>query len=150
EGGGRRQGPAPALKLTPGRSRRTILRTETHSGGDSRMKKIAAIVAVLALVSLQGALACDKDKDKTAQAAPAGGAGGKEVVLTGYLTDSKCGDAHSKSCPADCLKKGAKVQLHADAKVYTLVKLDAPETHFGYEVKVTGLLDESTSTIQVA
>ena len=113
------------------------------------MKKIAAVLAVLALVPLAGAFACDHDKDKTSQAAPAP-AVGKDVVLTGYLTDSKCGESHSKSCPMDCLKKGAKLQLHADAKVYTLEKVEAPETHFGYQVKVTGVLDETTSTIQVA
>ena len=113
------------------------------------MKKIAAVIAVLALVSLSGVLACDKDKDKAAQAGQAATVG-KEVVLTGYLTDSKCGETHSKSCPMDCLKKGAKVQLHADAKVYTLEKIEAPESHFGYQVKITGLLDENTNTIQVA
>ncbi len=117
------------------------------------MRKLAAVFLVLALAAFSGAIACDKHDaaDKTAKADSAAREG-REVVLTGYLTDSHCGGAHAggKSCPVDCLKKGAKLQLHADAKVYTLDKVDAPESHFGYQVKVTGVLDTSSGTIRVA
>jgi hypothetical protein len=117
------------------------------------MRNFAAVFAVLALVALSGVMACDKH-DAAAKTAKADSAtqDGKEVVLTGYLTDSHCGGVHAgdKSCPVDCLKKGAKLQLHADAKVYTLEKVETPESHFGYQVKVTGILDESSGTVRVA
>ena len=119
------------------------------------MKKIATVFALMALVALSEAFACDKTKNTATQAAvsdPSGGA--REVALTGYLTDSNCGAANAnakgKSCAARCVKGGAKVQLYANEKLYTLDKASVAENQFGVPVKVTGLLDESTGTIKVA
>jgi len=119
------------------------------------MKKIATIVAVMALVALSAAFACDKTKNTSTQAAVSDPSGEtREVALTGYLTDSNCGAANAnakgKSCAARCIKRGAKVQLYANERLYTLDKASAAENQFGVPVKVTGVLDESTGTIKVA
>jgi hypothetical protein len=116
------------------------------------MKKLAAAVAILALASMPVAFACDNDK--TAQAPAEFGKGPvKDVVLTGYLTDSNCGaknaTASGKSCALHCIKDGARVQLMADKTLYTIEKLDNPADHLGHEVKVTGKLDTSTNVIRV-
>lgn len=119
------------------------------------MKKFASVLAVMALVALPVAFACDKAKNAGTQAAVSGEPGAtREVALTGYLTDSYCGAANAnakgKSCALECVKKGAKVQLYADEKLYTLDKSTVDEGHIGVPVKVTGTLDEGTGTIKVA
>ncbi|HZM69459.1 MAG TPA: hypothetical protein VFB95_03720 [Candidatus Cryosericum sp.] len=116
------------------------------------MKRFAAAFAVVALMAAPVAFACDKHKDT--QSAQFGKGPIKDVVLTGYLTDSNCGaanaNAEGKDCALHCIKKGAKVQLKADNKLYTIEKLDKPEEVFGFEVKVTGQLDESSNVVRVA
>ena len=119
------------------------------------MKKFASVLAVVALVALPVAFACDKGKQAGAQAATSDPIGAtREVALTGYLTDSYCGAANAnakgKSCAVECVKKGAKVQLYADEKLYTLDKSTVADDQIGVPVKVTGTLDEGTSTIKVA
>ncbi|HEU4401944.1 MAG TPA: hypothetical protein VFT43_07545 [Candidatus Polarisedimenticolia bacterium] len=119
------------------------------------MKKLIALFAVFALAALSGAAACDHDKDKTTAAAPDNGAATlREVSLTGYLTDSYCGAANAnakgKGCALDCVKKGAKLQLYSNEKLYNLDKIDSPDSKVGVQVKVTGTLNEATNTIKVA
>ncbi len=117
------------------------------------MKRLAAVFAILSLVALSGAQACDKDKDAAKQASAPQGTEVKQVSLTGFLTDSHCGadkaNAKGKHCTLECVKKGAKLQLYSSEKLYNLDKVDSPEAHVGVEVKVTGLLDEATNTIKV-
>lgn len=116
------------------------------------MKRFAAAFAVVALMAAPVAFACDNHKNT--QTAQFGKGPIKDVVLTGYLTDSNCGaanaNAEGKDCALHCIKKGAKVQLKADNKLYTIEKLDKPEEVFGFEVKVTGQLDESSNVVRVA
>lgn len=116
------------------------------------MKRLVVMVAVFALAGGAWAFACDKDKAADVQAASTV-TDGKEVVLTGYLTDSYCGakNAHAsgKACAIKCMKNGAKLQLLVDQTLYTLEKVDSPESKLGAKVTVTGLLDESTKTILV-
>ncbi|MBI1951148.1 MAG: hypothetical protein HYS34_07280 [Acidobacteria bacterium] len=119
------------------------------------MKKSASVLAVMAFVAFPVAFACDKARNADTQAAVSGEPGAtREVALTGYLTDSYCGaanaNARGKSCALECVKKGAKVQLYADEKLYTLDKSTVAEGHVGVPVKVTGTLDEGTGTIKVA
>ena len=121
------------------------------------MKRIAAVLAVLALAALPAAFACDKDKTRntSTQAAVSDPAGAtRDVALTGYLTDSNCGAANAnakgKGCAAHCIKSGAKVQLFANEKLYTLDRASVAENQLGVPVKVTGSLDESTGVIKVA
>jgi hypothetical protein len=119
------------------------------------MKKIATVFAIIALVALSAAFACDKTKNTSTQAAVSEPSGEtREVALTGYLTDSNCGAANAnakgKGCAASCIKKGAKVQLYANEKLYTLDKATVAENQLGVPVKVTGMLDESSGTIKVA
>src|SRR5207247_9209501 len=108
-----------------------------------RMQKLATVFAVMALLALSAAFACDKTKSTATQAAVSDPSGGtKEVALTGYLTDSNCGAANAnakgKSCAAHCIKGGAKVQLYANEKLYTLDKASVAENQFGVPVKLTG------------
>lgn len=117
------------------------------------MKKLAAAFVVLSLAALPAAIACDKDHGTATQSAEFGKGPVKDVVLTGYLTDSNCGAANAHAAGAECAKKciknGAKVQLVADNKTYTLEKVDKVEKHLGHEVKVTGQLDETAGIIRV-
>ncbi len=117
------------------------------------MKRLAAVFAILSLVTLSGALACDKDKDAAKQAAVPQGTEVRQVSLTGFLTDSHCGadkaNAKGKHCTLECVKKGAKLQLYSSEKLYTLDNVVSPENHVGVEVKVTGQLDQATNTIKV-
>lgn len=116
------------------------------------MKRFAAAFAVVALLAAPVAFACDKQKDT--QAAEFGKGPIKDVVLTGYLTDSNCGAANAsaegRDCALHCIKKGARVQIKADNKLYTIEKLDKPEEVFGFEVKIVGQLDESSNIVRVA
>jgi uncharacterized protein YbjT (DUF2867 family) len=115
------------------------------------MKRLAAVVAMLALVGGSYAVACDKAEAVVQAAGTA--IEGKEVELTGYLTDSNCGakNAHAegKACALKCLKGGAKVQLLVEKTLYTLDKVESAETKLGEKVTVTGLLDETTNVIRV-
>jgi len=116
------------------------------------MKKFASALAILALVAMPVAFACDKEKN-AATTAGFGKGPIENVVLTGYLTDSNCGaanaNAEGKDCAAKCIKGGAKVQLVADKKVYTIEKLDNVESHLGHEVKISGQLDTSSNVLRV-
>jgi hypothetical protein len=117
------------------------------------MKKLAAAFVVLSLAFLPAAVACDKEHGTATQSAEFGKGPVKDVVLTGYLTDSNCGAANAHKdgaeCAKKCIKGGAKVQLVADSKTYTLEKVDKVEKHLGHEVKVTGQLDETANIIRV-
>lgn len=116
------------------------------------MKKTASVLAILALAAMPVAFACDKEKT-AATTAEFGKGPIENVVLTGYLTDSNCGAANAhaegKSCALKCIKSGAKVQLVADKKTYTIEKVANIESHLGHEVKVAGQLDTSSNVIRV-
>jgi hypothetical protein len=116
------------------------------------MRKYASVLAILALVAMPAAFACDKDKNAVTTAGFGKGPI-QEVVLTGYLTDSNCGAANAnaagKDCAARCIKSGAKVQLVADKKVYTIEKIDNIEAHLGHEVKIAGQLDTSSNILRI-
>jgi hypothetical protein len=118
------------------------------------MKRLAAAFVIFSLAVLPAAVACDKEHGTAAQTAEFGKGPVKDVVLTGYLTDSNCGKANARAggedCAKKCIKNGAKVQLVADNKTYTLEKVDQVEKHLGHEVKVTGQLDETAGIIRVA
>ena len=115
------------------------------------MKRFVAIAAIFVFAGGAVAVACDKEDAAVRAAAPV--VEGKEVVLTGYLTDSHCGksNAHAtgKACAIKCLKSGAQVQLLVEETLYTLQRVDSPEAKLGEKVIVTGILDETTRTIRV-
>lgn len=116
------------------------------------MKKTASILAILALAAMPAAFACDKEKT-SATTAQFGKGPIENVVLTGYLTDSDCGAANAKAdgkdCALKCIKNGAKVQLVADNKTYTIEKIDNVATHLGHAVKIAGQLDTSSNVIRI-
>lgn len=117
------------------------------------MKRLVVVLAVIVLAGASVALACDKEASAVQAAGKEGGVV-KEVVLTGYLTDSNCGakNAHAegKACALRCIQDGAKIQLLVDNTLYTLDKVEDVETKLGAKVKVTGTLDEATGQIAVA
>ena len=116
------------------------------------MKKTASILAILALAAMPAAFACDKEKT-SATTAQFGKGPIENVVLTGYLTDSDCGAANAKAdgkdCALKCIKNGAKVQLVADSKTYTIEKIDNVASHLGHAVKIAGQLDTSSNVIRI-
>lgn len=100
---------------------------------------VLSIVAAFALAAFAPALAGDEAK--------------KEVQLTGYITDEWCGKANANAqgagCAKACAKKGSDLAVFADGKMYKLSNKEMALEHLGYEVVVTGTLDES-GTVQVA
>jgi type 1 fimbria pilin len=105
------------------------------------MRKIA-VAGVCAVVALAGALALAGDA-------------GKQVTVNGWITDSYCGGKNAstegKACALKCVEKGAKLVLYspADQKTFSLDSQEKAKEHVGYEVKVSGTLDEATQTIKV-
>ena len=73
---------------------------------------------------------------------------------TGYISDSKCGAAHtdgsqkSAKCVQSCVKGGQEpVFVTADKKVLKIANADKVKDHLGHKVKVTGDLAGDTLTI---
>ncbi len=83
------------------------------------------------------------------------GAAAKQT-FTGVITDTMCGADHSQmgtkpdaKCVRECVKEGSKYALLVGKNVYTLSDQKTPDQYAGAKVKVTGMLDEKTSTITV-
>jgi len=70
----------------------------------------------------------------------------KEVKLTGYITDEWCGKANANAqgadCARSCAKKGSDLAIYADGKLYKLSDKELAMQHVGYEVVVTGTVNE--------
>ncbi len=107
-------------------------------------KAMAGTVCALAMVALAAGWAAAGEAGK-----------GSAVSVNGWITDSYCGgknaSAEGKSCALKCMEKGAKLVLYseADKKTFALDKQEEAKAHVGVEVRVTGTLDEATSTIKV-
>lgn len=104
------------------------------------MKKLAALMVAVALLSGSPlALAGEK-------------AAGEKVSMTGWITDAACGAANAntegKACTIACAKKGAKLVLFSDDKLWPLDDQELALEHVGHEVRVTGVLTEG-GAIQV-
>jgi hypothetical protein len=80
-------------------------------------------------------------------------------TFSGVITDSECatGD-HSRmrmgSNDAECARAcvsahGASFVLYTGKEVYSLTDQETPDTFAGQKVRVTGVLDAKTKTIQV-
>lgn len=80
------------------------------------------------------------------------GEDGKQVKLTGWITDEWCGaknaNAEGKQCALDCAKKGSALVLYSDGKTYKLSDQKAALEHVGVEVTVSGSLAED-GTVKV-
>lgn len=67
---------------------------------------------------------------------------GEEVRLTGWITCGYCGKANAnpegKACALACAKKGARLLLFSDDRLYLLSDQDLAREHVGHEVVVTG------------
>jgi len=105
---------------------------------------VLLIVAILSLIALSGVRAGAEEKRE----------------FTGIITDSMCATAdHSRmqmgptdaECTIACIQAhGALYVLWDGKEVYTLSDQITPEKFAGRQVKVTGVLDAKSKTIQVA
>src|SRR6202011_6316546 len=74
-------------------------------------------------------------------------------IVTGYITDSKCGAkaAHegAAECTVKCVKEGAKYVFvnDADKKVYAIADQDKVAAHAGHHVAVKGSVEGDTLTV---
>jgi hypothetical protein len=104
------------------------------------MKRLISLGSVLVLALAATALAV------------AGDAAPKPTTMTGWITDSFCGAANANEkgaqCAKDCYKKGAKLELVADGKVYQISDQKAAFEHIGHEVVITGTLDNDTIKVE--
>ena len=95
------------------------------------MKKLGSIAIVLALVSALVLPAIAGDE-------------GKEVKLTGWITDEWCGaknaNANGASCARHCAKSGAQLVLFSEGKLYKLSDQKGALEHVGHKVDVSGKL----------
>ena len=100
------------------------------------MKKTLVIAAMVAVVCVLGASAM----------AGEGHDHGKEVTLTGWITDEYCGAKNANKDGADCAKacakKGSDLMLFSDGEMYKLSDKELALKHVGYEVQVTGTLND--------
>jgi hypothetical protein len=80
----------------------------------------------------------------------------KAVTTQGFITDSYCGAKNAtmegKACALKCMEKGAKLVLYSstDKKTFNLDDQTKAKENVGFEVSVTGTVDEATSSIKVA
>ena len=97
------------------------------------MKKFASVAALAAFVLLL--------------ALPAfAGEAGKEVTLTGYITDKWCGAANANAegadCARACAKKGSEMAIYSDGQLYILSDKEMALANLGHKVRVKGTLAE--------
>ena len=76
--------------------------------------------------------------------------------LTGFITETKCGAAHSAgsekdvACIKRCVSSGAgKLALLVGDNLYTITNPDKAIGHEGHTVIVTGKTDEATKTVTI-
>ena len=123
---------------------------------EATLRKIALLSIACALLATGAARA-----EKEATAAPADAtkaaktADAKEITLTGWVTDAKCGaknaNAGGKECALYCHEKGSKLVLYSpeDKKTYALSNQELAVKNVGIEVKVMGKLDAKGESIEV-
>ena len=109
------------------------------------MRRIAAVLTVVALLAGAVAVAAFAEEPKKA-----------ETTITGYITDSMCKGDGAKPGHRDCALKCAKEKKgklgvwDADAaKFYALDDQKKAMEFAGEIVTVTGTLDEATGTLKV-
>lgn len=110
------------------------------------MKKVIALSIVLAALASYPALACDAAKAASQTVAQEAG---KEVTLTGWISDQCCAakNAHKEGagCVKACAKHGAKLVLYTGEKSYVLSDQKAALEHAGRHVQVTGTVTRDGS-----
>jgi len=115
----------------PGEGR--FLAAPTRSEENVKRILATAFVTLLALAAAMPAVAGDA----------------KEVKLTGYITDEYCGaknaNADGVDCAKACAKKGSDLAIYSDGKLYKLSDKEMALKHLGYEVVVTGTINEDGS-----
>ena len=100
------------------------------------MKRASTLIAILAVLALAGAPVLLAGEAKA------------ESTWTGWITDANCGaknaNADGKACALACFKKGSRLVLYnaEEKKTYDLDQQEAASQNLGYEVKVTGTMEE--------
>jgi hypothetical protein len=108
------------------------------------MRSLASwmVISVLLLAGPISSRAGDAAKDA-----------GKEVRLTGYITDEWCGAKNANpegaGCARDCAKKGSELAIYSDGKLYRLSAKDKALEYLGVRVVVTGTLDAEGKAVEV-
>src|SRR5262245_55352730 len=121
---------------------------------EARMRKHAAILSTLALLTVIGFTCLSFAGDETPKQETAKQETAKQETWTGWITDETCGaqnaNAEGKACALKCAKNGAKLVLYVeDSK--KLIGLDDQGNamkHVGVPVMVTGTLDGDTIKVQ--
>ena len=74
---------------------------------------------------------------------------GKEVELTGYITDEYCGaknaNAEGVGCIKACAEKGSALMVYSDGTLYRISDKEMALAHLGYKVIVKGTVDEENN-----
>jgi hypothetical protein len=98
---------------------------------------VMILLAVFALLSVSPAFAGDKE--------------GKEVTLSGWITDEWCGKANAnakgKDCSVKCAKDGAKLVLFSDEKMYVIDNQELAMKNVGFEVVVKGTVGKENALV---
>jgi len=115
------------------------------------MKRI--VLAALVLTLAFGVAA--SGSDKKAKPATSTKATSDAPMVTGWISDDKCGakgaNAGAEACTKKCIAGGAHAVLvnDADGKIWAIENADAVKGHEGHHVTVTGHLDAGKSSIHV-
>ncbi len=77
-------------------------------------------------------------------------------TFTGVITDSMCGADHAamkmspdSRCVQECVRQGSKYALYDGKNTYTLNDQKTPSKFAAQKVKVVGVLDAKTKTLDV-
>jgi hypothetical protein len=111
--------------------RATAIEHPTLNSKENPMKRIFAIVAMVAMFSL------------------AASAAAKKGTWSGWVGDEKCGTGVKADCVKKCLDAGEKMVFVTDKtrKVVAVANPELLKDHAGHHVRVKGTLDNDTLTV---
>ena len=80
------------------------------------------------------------------------GESAKPVVLKGWIVDEWCKAGNASAKGADCIRhcrdKGAALVLYDGKKIYRIAPQEMAAEHIGYEVEVSGSLEDGMVSIE--
>ena len=112
------------------------------------MKKLMMFLMAMCLMLSMSASAKDDKKDAKKDM-------GKEVSVSGIVTDSMCAKMGDKAkmkdaaCVKKCADSGMALVNDADGKVWTIENADAVKGHEGHHVKVSGHPNAEKGSIHI-
>lgn len=76
----------------------------------------------------------------------AAGDAGERIELSGWITCEYCGKANANSsgaaCVRACARKGAKLMLFSEDRLFRVEQQDLAREYIGHEVEVVGVVTE--------